>query len=276
MDPQDPKNLTDEELEKKLEEVGAGDGGPAEEPTPAPEKEEEPKPEKEPEQEPEGEPEEPGQEPGEPEGEPEEPEKPVSRREQLRVNQLLEKMAKGKEKKPQDPGSQGVDYRKLIDADEDTYKALEEASQQSGKAFYNEGLEQSKSIQFHTRLEIDAPRVEAKYPQLDKASDQFNPAIANAINTWYLQTAGFDPSTDRVENPDIRYAEFVESVFELGNAIGSEKSQRSATNIKRQAASTGLRPDGSQGKRLNLNKAPGAMTDEELDAALNQFGLGTK
>jgi hypothetical protein len=54
--------------------------------------------------------------------------------------------------------------------------------------------------------------------------------------------------------------------MELGEKIGSRRSQATAKNVAKQATQTGLRPDGSQAKKLNLNKAPEDMTLEELYA----------
>ena len=96
------------------------------------------------------------------------------------------------------------------------------------------------------------------------------------MNTWYLQTTGYDAETGRGANPNIRYSEFVEGIMELGKVIGSQEAVKTAKNVAKQAATTGLRPDGSTAKRLDLNKAPGAMTDEELDAFLAKQGVATK
>jgi hypothetical protein len=64
--------------------------------------------------------------------------------------------------------------------------------------------------------------------------------------------------------------------MELGEVIGSQKAQSAVKNVAKQAAQTGLRPDGSQAKRLDLNKSPDAMSDEELDAFLKQAGVHTR
>lgn len=257
---EDVTKLTDEELEQKIA------GQTEEEVTESPAE-----PEISTEEEAEEQPEEAEEKPEETEEaeQPEEEEaKPPSRRETLRIQQLLAKM---KQDKPvQETQQQSVNYRDMIEAEEPVYEQLEQASQNYGQQQYNAGLEQAKSIQFHTRLEIDAPKVESKYPQLNKDSEKFKPALADAINTWYLQTVGYDRQSDSVINPNVRYSEFVEGIMELGETIGSEKSQRAAKNVAKQATQTGLRPDGSQSKRLNLNKAPQDMTNEELEAVIAQ------
>lgn len=231
-----------------------------EEQQPSPPPEEQPE-EQEPEaEEPEGEPEK-----EEPEEEPEEEEQPVSRREKLRIVQVLNKR---KEAEEQPEKQTNIDYRKMIDADDEVYEKLEKESQSYGAAQYNEGLRKAEAIQFQTRLEMDAPRIEAKYKQFNKDSDEFNPSLADAINTMYLQTVGYDPKTGYVQNDQVRYADYVEGIMELAEAAAGEKIQRSTKNIAKQASQTGIRPDGSTAKRLDLNKAPKEMTDEELDAVI--------
>lgn len=198
-----------------------------------------------------------------------EEEKPPSRREQLRIQQVLEKL-KQKEAQPEAPVKKdALDYS-TFDADPELVKQLEADRKSYGEDLYSQGVQQAKSIQFHTRLDIDAPRVEAKYPQLDKESDQFDSAIANALNTSYLHLVGYDEKSDTVQNPNVRYADYIEAQFELANAIASEKVVKTSKNIAKQAASTGLRPDGSTAKRLNLNQDAEDMTDEELKAKIAQ------
>lgn len=271
----DPSTLTDEELDKFLET--------GEFPEPSDPKPDEPKPEeKEPEEQPEGEPK-PGEEKEETEVTPEKPEekeeevpepKPVdteepkpSRREQARIRDLLEKYGKPDDKPVEPAKATGIDYEKELDADPETVKALEADRQAAANTSYSEGLEQSKSIRFLTRLEVDAPRVEAKYPQLDKNSPEFKEESANDVNLLYLTLTGYDPKTQKVGNADIRYSDFVETIFTLVNDLAEQKAEAATKQVKKQIAQTGLRPDGSTAK-MNLDKAPEEMTDEELDARI--------
>jgi hypothetical protein len=170
-----------------------------------------------------------------------------------------------------------LDYSTALDADPEVIKQLEADRQAVAAAQYQSGLQQAQAIQFHTRLEIDAPRVEAKYPQLDKESPDFNPVVANAVNQWYIRTVGFSPGDrqrgipDSVMNPDIRYSDFVEGIFELADEVGSEKTASASKNIAKQAAHTAIRPGGGRSKGLDLTKAPQDMTDEELNAVVSQL-----
>lgn len=165
---------------------------------------------------------------------------------------------------------QGIDYQKLIEAEPEVYNQLTKASQEYGQAQYESGLQQANSVRFHTRLEIDAPRVEGKYAQLNQESQDFSPELATAVNKFYLGMVGYDPNTDTVQNPNLRYSDFVDAIAELGEAMFSTKTTQTTQNIARQAANAGLRPDGSSAKTpLNLNKAPEDMSPEELKAAIN-------
>lgn len=213
--------------------------------------------------------------PAEPEDQPEEQseevveEKPPSRRESLRIQQLLEK---NKQLSQQVEQTTGLDFQKDIEADPEVLKRITDEVEARGEAKYNEGLSQAL---WRNRLDIDAPRIEAKYPQLDPKSPDFHPAVADALNKAYLSATGFDSTTGKAQNPNLRYADYIEAQFELAEEVAGNKVQETSQNIAKQAAQTGLRPDGSQAKRLNLNKAPGEMTDEELAAAIAQAGIST-
>lgn len=193
--------------------------------------------------------------------------KKPSHREQARIQDLLKKY--GNPDKPKQPEITGsLDLETELEADDETIKRLKDDREKVSRESFNQGLEQAKSLQFLTRLEIDAPRVEAKYPQLDKTSDEFKADAANDVNTLYLALSGYDPKTQQVANPNIRYATFVDTIFRLSNDLADQKVEDVTKNIKKQAGKTGLRPDGSRAKKLDLNKDPHDMTDEELDAVI--------
>lgn len=199
--------------------------------------------------------------------EPEEPEeKPPSRREQLRIQDILAKREKAQQPTP--PASAGLNYATDLNAEPEIVKQLEADRQAAANASYQAGIKQADSIRWEALLNADAPTIETKYPQLDKTSSDFHPALANAINSMYLSSVGYDADNKTVTNPNIRYRDYVESVFELANEIAGEKIQSTTTNIKKQVANTGLRPDGSTSKRLNLNQSPNQMTPEELEAKI--------
>jgi hypothetical protein len=229
------------------------------------------------------EPETPTQEPEAPAEEPEsapsgeeEAAAPPSRREQLRIQQLLQKYGPPPERPTSQQPSQSnrqdaLDYSQALDADPETIQAFENDRQRAAQAQYiqgqNEGLQRAEFLNWNTSLKIEAPVIEKKYPMLDKNSPDFHPAVADALNSWYLKMSGFDAQRGTVSNPDISYADFVESNMELVEEIAGNKNAQTVKNVARQAAATGLRPDGSSAKRMNLNQAPDKMTLDELYAA---------
>lgn len=250
----DPALLTDEELDKELEEI-----------TPeAPDKPETPEEDEELKTE------ESEEESETSEEEEKKPEKPISRREELRVQQLLKKMAEEKAPVERPKSSSSLDYEKELDADPALIAKLTADRDKSNQAMYDKGLEQANSIRFLTRLEVDAPRVETKYKFLDKNDEEFNPQAADAMNSKYLQFVGWDAKTQTVKHADIRYADFVEAEVEFAQDLAQHMVADTQKNIKKQAANTGLRPDGGSAKKLNLNKSPESMSDEELDAVIAQ------
>jgi len=208
--------------------------------------------------------------PAEPEqsAQPEQPD--LSRRAAKRLEKLegIIERIKTPQQRPQ-PKTHGIDYQNLIDAEPEVIDQLSKASQDYGQSQYEAGLQAANSVRFHTRLEIDAPRVESKYPQFDKNSSEFNPGVASAMNNWYLAMVGYDPQTDSVKNADVRYGDFVEGIMELAEAMAGVKTARTTENVARQAANAGLRPDGSSAKPLNWQgKDPSAMSEKELSAAI--------
>jgi len=216
------------------------------------------------------EPQEPSQETQEQEEVPqnEEPEPKMSRRaekryEELKIRGLISSLKQQSQPQIQ---PQAPDYSEQIEADPEVLQHLQSEAQQYGEQQYNHGIEQAKAIQFETRLEIDTPKVLNKYPQLNPSDqEKFNPGVADAINVMYLNTVGYDHNTGMVQNPNVRYADYVESFMELAESIAGDKIKSSTKNIAQQSAMTGLRPDGSATK-LNLNKAPEDMSIEELQA----------
>lgn len=200
--------------------------------------------------------------------------KPMSRRERLRVEDLLKKFGDPRDRAPA-PQQDGIDYRSMIDADDEVIAGLEEAAKQYGQSQYERGQQTADKIQFSTRLDIDSPRVDQKFPQMDENSPEFNPAVASAINEMYLAAAGYDPRTGNVKNPDIRYFNYVDAMFELVEEAASRQTENTRRTVTKQAGRTGIRPDGSTSKApaLDLNKDPRAMSDKELDAAMAKVGL---
>lgn len=185
----------------------------------------------------------------------------------LKISRLIQNMKRSYTEQPR--SASRVDYREMIEAEPEVYDQLEQKTQQYGQEQYNAGLEQAKAIQFRTLLEIDTPRIEGKYEQFNRESPNFAPGVVNAVNEMYLALVGFDPATGMVANPDFRYADFVDGFMELNQALVGHRTAQTAKNVAQQAANTGLRPDGSAPKSMDLSKDPSQMTEEELKAAIN-------
>jgi hypothetical protein len=267
MDEKDVSQLTDEELDQAIESGSHSDESPEEETTEEVVEnvqEEQEAPEQEEQVEEVKEDEEPAQE----------QEPAPSKRENLRIRQVLEKLKQ--QDQPQEYKSKGMDYREALDADDEIYQKLEKDRQDQANNAYQQGLQRANSVTFHTRLELDSSKVESKHPQLNPSSPEFDPEINDALAAQYVYMTGYDAKTDTVKNPNLRWAEFVDANMELANRIAGQKVQTSQRNIAKQAATTGLRPDGSSSKRMNLNKDPGSMSDEELEAVIAQAGLTSK
>lgn len=198
-------------------------------------------------------------------------EKPPSRREQLRIQQLLNKYGDpDKKQAPLQTRQDALDYGTALDADPAVIEQLEADRQATQQSAFSEGLKRAEFLDWKTSLKIDAPNIEKKHPILDPSAKEFHPAVADAVNNWYLNMSGFDPNTNTVNNPNIGYADFVEGFMELVQETAGQKNAQSVKNITKQAATTGLRPDGSSANRMNLNKDPSEMTTEELYAVLGQ------
>lgn len=209
----------------------------------------------------------PEEQPAEPEV-PEEPaEKPPSRREQLRVQQLLKKYGPPKKSEPQ---KSGKDYRDMIQADDEVYQTLESDRQNVARDSYNQGQEAANFGQWRRFLQYDERQAWNKYPELDPSNkDRYHSALADAMQAKYLRAVGYDGEKNIVADPDMSYLDFVEAEMEFADEVASLKVADTTKNIAKQAASTGLRPDGSSAKGLDLNKAPEDMDKEELEAAIN-------
>lgn len=213
------------------------------------------------------------------ESEEEAPEEPKpSRREQLRINQLLAKYGDPAERKPrQKPESKPDDYIKSLDADPEVIEQLEKNRQIASDEAYLEGLRQSEVKEWKRDLKYEAPSVEKDFPFLNpKDEANFKPAAAQAMNQKYLRFIGYQPGDpekgipESILFPDVSYREFVEGEMEFVDELASQKAAETTKNIAKQAATTGLRPDGSSAKRLNLNQSEKDMTLEELYAAIGQ------
>lgn len=205
----------------------------------------------------------------------------LSRRAQKRADDLEAKRLAGQQKfqeildkrqptrpAPSQPAPRyGLDYSQALDAEPEVIQQLEADRQQVAEAAYNRALDtmraEMQSAQFENSIRQDLPLVTEKLSKLD-------PTEAEELDRDYLIFVGFDPSTGSVQHPNIRYGEYIDARLNQAERFASRMTAQTTKNIAKQAAQTGLRPDGSSAKRLNLNQAPENMTTEELYAVLGQ------
>lgn len=255
---EDVTTLTDEELDQRL--AGLTEE-PEEEVTEAP-AEETPTEEA---------PAEPQTEEPEPEEKEVEEERPPSRREQLRIQQILAKRQQAD--RPQQPAptqSEALNYRDELDADPEVIERLEQDRRAEADRRYQEGMSAATDrlafSEFRTNIRLDYPLVKDKLERLD-------PQSRESLDQEYLAITGYDPENQRVGNPAIGYAEYVEARLEQAQRLAEQLAAETQQNVRKQAAQTGLRPDGSSAKSLNLNKPIHLMTDEELEAYGDKHGF---
>lgn len=200
-----------------------------------------------------------------------EEQKPPSRRETLRIQQLLEKM-KQQPKAPETTVPGGIDYVKDLEADPETAKVLEADRNSVVQEALRQNQAQLATYQWDTMVNVDGPQVAKDYPQLDKASTDFHPALFDSMTKMYFQLSGVQIGSDgsyTVTNPGMRWKDFVDSYFETADEIANEKTRTATSNLTKQASQTGIRPSGGR-KGLDLTKAPNQMNKEELEARIAQ------
>lgn len=180
--------------------------------------------------------------------------------EELKLNKILDRIQRPSAAPQQQRESQPMDYRETIEAPDEVYKTLDQDRQNYGEQRYSEGLEQAKAIEFRTNIKLDLPIVKDKLDKLD-------PADAQALDREYLNLVGFDPQTGFVRNSDVGYADFIEARIEQAERLAASMNLKSQRNIAKQAAQTGIRPDGGAHKGLQINN-PGdiaKMSSEEFE-----------
>lgn len=197
-----------------------------------------------------------------------------------KFNKILDRIQNARPASRQQPSvNDALNYREAIDAPDEVYDSLEQDRTQYGKQEreqgYSEGLKTAEAIEFRTNLKLDLPLVKEKLDKLD-------PADAEAIDRTYLQMVGYDPSTGYVQRNDIGYADFVEAQIEMAERLAANLHASSQKNIAKQAANTGVRPDGAtrQGIRIESPGDIAKLTPEQFEknreAIYKQLGLPSK
>lgn len=199
--------------------------------------------------------------------------KRVEQIEEIKLNKILERVTGGKV--PQSQGYKPLDYKETIQADDEVMSQLSDDREQYGQQKFNEGLEQLKYVEWKNNIRFDLPIVKEKL-------DQLPPAVARAIDKKYLIFSQADVENGRVGNPNISYAEFVEAEIEQADMIASVRNQDSQKNIVKQAAQTGIRPNGAVSKATKVSSAEDLANisqedwDKNKDSYLRQMGINKR
>lgn len=161
------------------------------------------------------------------------------------LNKILDRITQVKQP-TQSAQRDSLDYRQVMDAPDEVYSQLEQEREQVHNRGYNEGLNKFEAFEFKQNLKTDLPLVQEKLSKLD-------PAAATALDRMYLQTVQYDSNTGVPGVKGIGYADFIDAQLELANSIASNRVIDSQRNIAKQAAQTGIRPDGAgrQGFKIN-------------------------
>lgn len=165
--------------------------------------------------------------------------------EELKLTKILDRIQQTKQPVQREE-RQPMDYREAIDAPDEVYNSLDQDRRSYGDQRYNDGLEKSKAIEFKMNIKLDLPLVKDKLDRLD-------PADATALDREYLQLVGFDPNTGYVQNSDIGYADFIDARIQQAERLAASMALKSQKNIAKQAAQTGIRPDGGAHKGLQIS-----------------------
>lgn len=171
--------------------------------------------------------------------------------EELKLTKILDRIQQTKQPVQRDE-RQPMDYREAIDAPDEVYNSLDQDRRSYGDQRYSEGLEQAKAMEFKMNIRLDLPLVKDKLDRLD-------PVDAEIIDREYLEFVGYRAGNpergipDTVRNPDIGYADFVDARIQHAERLAASMALKSQKNIAKQAAQTGIRPDGGAHKGLQIS-----------------------
>lgn len=209
------------------------------------------------------------EEPKETEQEPE----VVSHRENKRIAELTRKLQEANLNRPTLPQAPSAPSQIIGEGDYDLNQ-VNDLARQYGDQRFTEGIKQANdSTLFMTRLEIDAPKVESKYEQFNPRSDNFDPGIADYTTQMFYKTVGLKAKADgsfTVDNPNIRYEEFVDGLMEAVDTLASSKTADAKVNLTKQAAQLGVRPTSVAKTTEYQGDDPSKMTLKQLQARVNK------
>lgn len=118
---------------------------------------------------------------------------------------------------------------------------------------YQRGLSQGTTRQvlenFETKLDIDKDKVAAKWKALDNDPDNalYDDQLEQSLVQQYVAFTGMEKDAQgrlSIQRPNVRFKDFVDAQMLNMERYASSKHTQSSENVHRQAANTGLRPNG--------------------------------
>lgn len=190
---------------------------------------------------------------------------------ELGMNKILDRIQAVREAPSQRQRQDPLDYRQAIDAPDEVYEQLASDRDTYGKSQYEQGTQDASRNSRLDKWELSA---KIDYPLVADKLKTLAPEDVDVLNREYFLVSGVRQTEGGgivdVTNPNIGYADFINARIEQAERLATRMNLNTQKNVARQAANTGLRPDGTSAKPLNLNKAPQDMTDKELDAFISR------
>lgn len=179
---------------------------------------------------------------------------------ELGLTKILDRITQVKQPTNGQATTQGLNYRDVMDAPDEVIQQLENDRNNVVSQVEDRMSNQIRRSQFEMNLKLDLPLVQDKLSKLD-------PNAAQALDRAYLQFVGFNPQTGVPAVDGVSYAEFIDAQLELANSIATNRVVNTQRNIAKQAAQTGVRPDGGvrQGFQINNPGDISKLSPEEFE-----------
>lgn len=171
--------------------------------------------------------------------------KRVEQLKQSKLDSILDRVTQGR---TQGSAYKPLDYKETIDADDKVIDQLSNDREQYATDLQRQTNERLTTELWKRDIKSDLALVRDKLDKLD-------PSDARAIDKEYLLYSGYDPENNRVLNPTISYAEFVEAQIERAHKIAANLNIQTQQNVAKQVAQTGLRPTGGTSKATKISSA---------------------
>lgn len=179
---------------------------------------------------------------------------------ELGLTKILDRITQVKQAPQRQATPQGINYRDVMDAPDEVIQQLEQDRSNVVSQVESRVNDQIRRSQFEMNLKLDLPLVQDKLSKLD-------PSASQALDRAYLQFVGYNPQTGVPAIDGVSYAEFIDAQLELANSIATNRVVNTQRNIAKQAAQTGVRPDGGgrQGFQISNPGDISKLSPEEFE-----------